>query len=248
VSCRNQSVDKVSLFAAVILNEVTSLAIVNGRHPIEEAHLPPGHSCVTRRAARLCVTALVCRFVANGVSLDAERNVMLLSGPNFSGKSTYLRQCALIVYMAHIGCFVPGAVMAVQARGVCGHAVRVAVADAAQVAVTDRIFTRIFSDDSLSTASAVSTFASDCRQVAAMLNGATARSLLLVRGVGVCASSSSKMRFRSTSLAKAPTSTTASHCWPRWYVVSRARARRRRAVHCLHHCAAGRAARRRWRS
>ena len=120
-------------------DEERAINIVRGRHPLLE--------CVLDSQS----------FIANSLSLDAQSNVMLLSGPNAAGKSIYLAQTALIVYMAHIGSFVP--------------------ASSAQLSLCDAIFTRIRSIDSMSSGS---TFAVDSRQVASALAQGTSRSLVLV--------------------------------------------------------------------
>jgi DNA mismatch repair protein MSH5 len=122
-----------------------SLYVLNGRHPLLE--------CQARGA-----------FVPNNTAIDASSKVQLLTGPNFSGKSVYLKQNALICYMAQIGSFVP--------------------ADGAQLSLIDAIHTRLYSNDSASSTSPLSSWALDCQQVSAMLRQATPRSLLLVDEFG----------------------------------------------------------------
>jgi DNA mismatch repair protein MutS len=123
----------------------TSITIQNGRHPVVEAALTHG------------------TFVANDSSLDiGERRVMLITGPNMAGKSTYMRQVALIVLMAHTGSFVP--------------------AQAASIGLTDRIFTRIGASDDL--AGGRSTFMVEMTETAHILHHATPRSLVLLDEIG----------------------------------------------------------------
>jgi DNA mismatch repair protein MSH5 len=123
-----------------------SLYVVNGRHPLLECRVGGG------------------AVVPNNTAIDGVARVQLLTGPNYSGKSVYLKQNALIVYLAQIGSFVP--------------------ADGAQVTVTDRIFTRLYSNDSASSASPLSSWALDCQQVSTMLQRATPQSLLLIDEFG----------------------------------------------------------------
>jgi len=103
------------------------------------------------------------RFVPNDGSLDpSDRQVLLLTGPNMGGKSTYLRQMALIVLMAHMGSFVP--------------------ADEAEIGPVDRIFTRVGASDSLATGQ--STFMMEMLETANILNNATQRSLVVLDEIG----------------------------------------------------------------
>jgi DNA mismatch repair protein MutS len=101
-------------------------------------------------------------FIANPVSLTTQRKMLIVTGPNMGGKSTYMRQVALITLMAHIGCFVP--------------------ADAAQIGEIDRIFTRIGASDDL--ASGRSTFMVEMTETANILHNATANSLVLMDEIG----------------------------------------------------------------
>ena len=118
--------------------------IVDGRHPVVERTLKEG-------------------FVPNNTQLDHKENrLLILTGPNMAGKSTYLRQTALIVLMAHIGSFVP--------------------AKKASIAIVDRIFTRIGASDNLS--GGQSTFMVEMSEVAGILNNATSRSLLILDEIG----------------------------------------------------------------
>ena len=123
----------------------TQLHIVNGRHPIVECYIKRDN------------------FIANDVTLDTEDNrTMIITGPNMAGKSTYMRQVALITLMAHIGSFVP--------------------AQSAEIPIVDKIFTRVgASDDS---AFNQSTFMVEMVEVANILNNATKNSLIILDEVG----------------------------------------------------------------
>jgi DNA mismatch repair protein MutS len=128
-----------------IVTEGVDLAIQEGRHPVVEAHLPGG------------------AFVPN--SLDCPGNgqfFVLLTGPNMAGKSTYLRQVALIVLMAQIGSFVP--------------------ARAATIGVVDRVFCRVGATDNL--ARGESTFLVEMNETAHILRAATDRSLVIMDEIG----------------------------------------------------------------
>ncbi|WP_304703328.1 DNA mismatch repair protein MutS [Neisseria viridiae] len=116
--------------------------IENGRHPVVEQQ--------------------VRHFTANHTDLDHKHRLMLLTGPNMGGKSTYMRQVALIVLLAHTGCFVP--------------------ADAATIGPIDQIFTRIGASDDL--ASNRSTFMVEMSETAYILHHATEQSLVLMDEVG----------------------------------------------------------------
>src|SRR5271165_3364938 len=128
--------------------EAGDLEIVEGRHPvIEQQELAGGSE----------------RFVPNDLYLNAStHNILLLTGPNMGGKSTYLRQTALIVILAQIGSFVP--------------------ARSARLSLVDRVFTRIGASDNL--ARGRSTFMVEMTETAAILHTATARSLILLDEVG----------------------------------------------------------------
>ncbi len=121
-----------------------TLEITDGRHPVVEA--------ISRE-----------RFVPNDCVLDGgQRRTMIITGPNMAGKSTYLRQVALIVLMAHVGCFVP--------------------AKQAKIPLCDRIFTRIGASDNLILDQ--STFMVEMTEVANILRNATEKSLLILDEVG----------------------------------------------------------------
>ena len=123
---------------------VKNILIENGRHPVVEKIV----------GAR--------NFIANDTLLDDNCRTMIITGPNMSGKSTYMRQVALITLLAHIGSFVPAA--------------------KAEIALTDRIFTRIGAGDDL--AYAQSTFMVEMVEVATILNNATQNSLLILDEIG----------------------------------------------------------------
>lgn len=101
-------------------------------------------------------------FIANDTVLDEERRMLLITGPNMGGKSTYMRQNAVITLLAHVGCYVP--------------------ATAACLSIVDRIFTRIGAADDL--ASGRSTFMVEMTETANILHNATARSLVLMDEIG----------------------------------------------------------------
>ncbi len=127
-----------------VLTTENRLAIVNGRHPVVEQ------------------TLQMERFVPNNVQMDHNERIQIITGPNMSGKSTYLRQVALIVLMAQIGSFVP--------------------ADSAEIGLVDRIFTRIGAHDELHAGR--STFMVEMVETAEILNHATNRSLLILDEIG----------------------------------------------------------------
>ena len=101
-------------------------------------------------------------FIANPVLLTEQRKMLIITGPNMGGKSTYMRQTALIVLLAHVGCFVP--------------------ADSATIGIVDRIFTRIGASDDL--ASGRSTFMVEMTETANILHNATDKSLVLLDEIG----------------------------------------------------------------
>lgn len=125
------------------LTEGTEIDLLDGRHPVVEQ--------VSKEP-----------FIANPVKLNDERKMLIITGPNMGGKSTYMRQTALIVLMAHIGSYVP--------------------ASAATIGLVDRIFTRIGASDDL--ASGRSTFMVEMTETATILNNATAQSLVLMDEIG----------------------------------------------------------------
>src|SRR6202158_1091632 len=128
--------------------ETSEIEIIEGRHPVIEQQEMAGGSE---------------RFVPNDLYLNGTtHNIMLLTGPNMGGKSTYLRQTALIVILAQMGSFVP--------------------ARSARLSVVDRVFTRIGASDNL--ARGRSTFMVEMTETAAILHTATSRSLVLLDEVG----------------------------------------------------------------
>ncbi len=123
--------------------EGTELHIKGGRHPVVEREVKEG-------------------FVPNDVHLDADTRLMIITGPNMSGKSTFMRQTALITLMAQIGSFVP--------------------ASEARIGVVDRIFTRVGAYDDLSMGQ--SSFMVEMSETANILNNATERSLVILDEIG----------------------------------------------------------------
>ena len=128
-----------------VVNSGDVIEIRGGRHPAVEKLLGAG------------------MFVANDTYMDmSERSMLIITGPNMSGKSTYMRQTAVIVLMAQIGCFVP--------------------ADSAVIGTVDRIFTRIGASDNLSYGQ--STFYIEMSELAGILRNATERSLIILDEIG----------------------------------------------------------------
>ena len=128
------------------LHEGNELELIESRHPVIERNLPPEEP-----------------YVANDILLDpSSQQIIILTGPNMSGKSALLRQAALITLMAHIGSFVP--------------------ADAAKLPLTDKIFTRVGASDNLSAGE--STFMVEMNETASIINNITARSLILLDEIG----------------------------------------------------------------
>jgi DNA mismatch repair protein MutS len=129
-----------------ILNDSRILDIKEGRHPVIEKQLPVGES-----------------YVPNDMMLDTDdQQIIILTGPNMSGKSALLRQTALIVLMAQTGCFVP--------------------AKAATIGMVDKIFTRVGASDNISLGE--STFMVEMNETASILNNLSDRSLILLDEIG----------------------------------------------------------------
>ena len=123
-----------------------SISIREGRHPVIERRLPAGEP-----------------YISNSLTLDSDKTqIMMITGPNMSGKSALLRQTALITLMAQIGSFVP--------------------AESANIGLCDRIFTRVGASDDL--ASGQSTFMIEMNEVANILRNATKDSLLILDEIG----------------------------------------------------------------
>jgi len=129
-------------WCAPTLSDAPCLTIVEGRHPVVENQIE--------------------RFIANDCKLSNDRRLLLITGPNMGGKSTFMRQVALITLLAYVGSYVP--------------------ATSATIGPIDRIFTRIGASDDL--ANGRSTFMVEMTESAAILNGATENSLVLMDEVG----------------------------------------------------------------
>ena len=128
------------------INEGFAIEIKEGRHPVIEKQLPIGIN-----------------YVSNSVYLDNDNTqIMMITGPNMSGKSALLRQTALIVLLAQIGCYVP--------------------AEEANLSIIDKIFTRVGATDNMS--SGESTFMVEMNETASILNNLSARSLVLLDEIG----------------------------------------------------------------
>jgi DNA mismatch repair protein MutS len=139
------SVAAANSYVKPAINDSSDLLIVGGRHPVVESGQPPG------------------QFIANDSTLSADKSLLvILTGPNMAGKSTYLKQTALIVLMTQIGCFVPAA--------------------AAEIGLCDRIFTRIGAHEDL--AAGKSTFMVEMVETANILTNATSKSLLILDEIG----------------------------------------------------------------
>ena len=145
VACENN-------YRRPVVDETTALEITEGRHPVIEKTLPPGES-----------------YIANSLKLDSSTEddrkgcqVMMITGPNMSGKSALLRQTALITLLAQVGSFVP--------------------AQAARVGIVDKIFTRVGASDNIS--SGESTFMVEMNEAASILNNMGNRSLILFDELG----------------------------------------------------------------
>ena len=129
-----------------VLNDSRTIAITEGRHPVIEKQLAAGES-----------------YVPNDMILDTEdQQIIILTGPNMSGKSALLRQTALIVLMAQTGCFVP--------------------AKSANIGMVDKIFTRVGASDNISLGE--STFMVEMNETASILNNLSDRSLVLLDEIG----------------------------------------------------------------
>ncbi|MEJ2614803.1 MAG: DNA mismatch repair protein MutS [Ignavibacteriaceae bacterium] len=128
------------------LSDETKIEIIAGRHPVVERILPPGE-----------------KFTPNSCMLDNEKDqIIILTGPNMAGKSVYLRQIGLVIFLARLGSFVP--------------------AKEAKIGLVDRIFTRVGASDNISAGE--STFLVEMQEAANILNNATSKSLILLDEIG----------------------------------------------------------------
>ncbi len=128
------------------LNDGNRIEIKDGRHPVIETMMAPGE-----------------QYVSNDVTLDSDsQQIMIITGPNMSGKSALLRQTALIVLMAQMGCYCP--------------------AKRASIGVVDKVFTRVGASDNIS--SGESTFMVEMNETASILNNVSSRSLVLLDEIG----------------------------------------------------------------
>jgi DNA mismatch repair protein MutS len=133
-------------FCKPLFNESNTIEIIQGRHPVIEQNLGDGEV-----------------FIPNDIKLDQEKQqIMMISGPNMSGKSAILRQTALIIIMAQIGSYVP--------------------AKEVNIGITDKIFTRVGASDNISQGE--STFMVEMNESAAILNNLTSKSLILLDEIG----------------------------------------------------------------
>jgi DNA mismatch repair protein MutS len=129
-----------------LMHEGDELVLTEGRHPVIERNLPAGEA-----------------YISNDLLLDKnEQQIIILTGPNMSGKSALLRQTALITLMAHMGSFVPAA--------------------QAKIPLTDKIFTRVGASDNLS--GGESTFMVEMNETASIINNITSRSLVILDEIG----------------------------------------------------------------
>ncbi|MFZ5354201.1 MAG: DNA mismatch repair protein MutS [Bacillota bacterium] len=143
--CSFAEISQKNSYTKPLMRNDGILTIKNGRHPVVEVQNTDS------------------RFVPNDTLLDNnENNMLIITGPNMAGKSTYMRQVALITLMAQIGCFVP--------------------AESAEISVVDRIFTRVGASDDL--ASGQSTFMVEMSELANILNNSTRDSLIILDEIG----------------------------------------------------------------
>lgn len=144
--CGFTQLAKENNYVAPVLNNSTDITITNGRHPVIEKQLPLGEV-----------------YIANDVVLDRNnQQIIMITGPNMSGKSAILRQTALIVLLAQMGSFVP--------------------AEAASIGYVDKIFTRVGASDNISMGE--STFMVEMNETASILNNLSERSLVLLDEIG----------------------------------------------------------------
>jgi len=136
-------VAELNNYVKPIVNDGDRILIKDGRHPVIE-------------------TIVDDSFISNDIEIDEKKPIMIITGPNMAGKSTYMRQVALIVLMAQVGSFVP--------------------ASHAEIGIVDRIFTRVGASDDLF--SGQSTFMVEMNEVSVILNSATQKSLIILDEVG----------------------------------------------------------------
>lgn len=140
------AVARMNRYTKPVINDSLVIDIKGGRHPVIEKQLPVGES-----------------YVPNDICLDSDRQqILIITGPNMAGKSALLRQTALIVLLAQIGCFVP--------------------ADSAAIGIVDKVFTRVGASDNLSRGE--STFMVEMTETASILNNLSHRSLVLMDEIG----------------------------------------------------------------
>jgi DNA mismatch repair protein MutS len=140
------TVAQANRYAKPAINESVQIDIKDGRHPVIEKQLPIGES-----------------YVPNDIYLDNDsQQILIITGPNMAGKSALLRQTALIVLMAQMGCFVP--------------------ATSASIGIVDKVFTRVGASDNLSKGE--STFMVEMTETASILNNLSNRSLILMDEIG----------------------------------------------------------------
>jgi len=145
VLCSFAYITKLNNYCKPVVNEDYKIEIIAGRHPVVEKMTFSGD------------------FIPNDINLDnVDNRLLLITGPNMGGKSTILRQVAITVLMAHIGCFVP--------------------AEKATIGLVDRIFTRVGASDNL--IKGQSTFMVEMQEAANILNNATERSLIILDEIG----------------------------------------------------------------
>ncbi|WP_394750883.1 DNA mismatch repair protein MutS [Spongiimicrobium salis] len=144
--CGFTQLAKENNYVAPVLNDSTAITIKNGRHPVIEKQLPLGET-----------------YIANDLVLNREeQQIIMITGPNMSGKSAILRQTALIVLLAQMGSFVP--------------------AESATIGFVDKIFTRVGASDNISMGE--STFMVEMNETASILNNLSERSLVLLDEIG----------------------------------------------------------------
>ena len=139
-------VSKINNYSKPIITDGLQIDIKDGRHPVIEQFLPVGEA-----------------YIPNDIFLDNKlQQIMMITGPNMSGKSALLRQTALILIMAQIGCFVP--------------------AKSADIGVIDKLFTRVGANDNIS--SGESTFMVEMNETSSIMNNISSRSLILLDEIG----------------------------------------------------------------